>query len=63
MEEIKVKINKDGTLSYEVKGVQGQSCKDLTKLIDAMSKKTESVNTAEFHAERGDDNRLTNGRF
>jgi hypothetical protein len=63
MEEIKIKINKDGTLSYDVKGVQGSSCKDLTKFIDAMSKSTESKNTAEFHAERSDDNRLTNGRF
>jgi hypothetical protein len=63
MEEIKVTINKDGTLSYEVHGVQGSSCKDLTRFIDAMSKGTQSTNTAEFHAERGDDNRLTNGRF
>jgi Protein of unknown function (DUF2997) len=63
MEEIKVRINKDGTLSYEVKGVQGSSCKDLTKFIDAMSKGVESKNTAEFYMERGDDNRLTNGRF
>ena len=63
METLKVTINKDGTLSYDVKGVQGASCKDLTKFIDAMSKKTESVNTAEFHEEKVDVNRLNNGRF
>ena len=63
MEILKVKINKDGTLSYDVKGVQGTSCKDLTKFIDAMSKKTDSTNTAEFHEEKVDVNRLNNGRF
>ena len=63
MEEIKVTINKDGTLSYEVKGVKGSSCKDLTKFIDAMSSGHDDHNTAEFHEDKGKDNLLNNGRF
>ena len=63
MEQIKVTINKDGTLSYEVSGVKGSSCKDLTKFIDAMSKGGESKNTKEFYEGKDDNNLLTNGRF
>jgi hypothetical protein len=63
MEQIKVRINKDGTLSYEVKGVKGESCKDLTKFIDALSTRSESKNTNEFYEGKSEDNRLTNGRF
>lgn len=47
-EEIKVVIAPDGSLSYTVKGVKGQSCKDLTKAIDALGTVTENKNTAEF---------------
>jgi hypothetical protein len=63
MEEIHITINKDATLSYEVKGVKGTSCKDLTKFIDAMSKGGESKNTKEFFEGDNEPNRLTNGRF
>lgn len=37
MEEIRIKINADATLEYEVKGVKGRKCKDLTKIIDAIA--------------------------
>lgn len=63
MEQINVTIKKDGTLSYEVKGVKGASCKELTKAIDAMTKGGEHGTTQEFHEEKPDVNRLTNGRF
>jgi len=36
-EEINIKINADATLEYDVKGVKGRKCRDLTKLIDAIA--------------------------
>lgn len=38
-EKIKVKISKTGEIEYEVEGVKGKKCKDLTKAIDAISGK------------------------
>ena len=50
METIKVTINKDATISYEVKGVKGKSCKDVTKFIDALSNTTiETKKTTEYY--------------
>ena len=50
METIKVVIAADGSMSYEVKGVKGRSCKDLTKTIDKISGKVlESKTTHEYH--------------
>lgn len=37
-EQIKVKISKTGEIEYEVSGVKGKKCKDLTKAIDEISK-------------------------
>lgn len=48
MQEIKVVILPDGSLSYTVAGVKGKSCKDLTKAIDALGVVTETKNTAEY---------------
>lgn len=48
MQEIKVVIEKDGSLSYTVKGVKGSSCKALTKAIDALGNVTETKNTGEY---------------
>lgn len=48
MEEIKVVIAADGSLSYTVKGVKGKSCKDLTKAIDNLANVTESKTTQEY---------------
>lgn len=50
MEEIKIKIHADATLSYEVRGVKGRTCKDLTKALDAISGKVlETKTTGEYH--------------
>lgn len=48
MEEIRVTINRDGTISYEVRGVKCEGCQALTAEIDAMSKGTSSKKTNEF---------------
>lgn len=37
MEKIKVKISKTGEIEYEVNGVKGKKCKDLTKAIDEIA--------------------------
>lgn len=39
MEKIKVQISKTGEIAYEVSGVKGKRCKDLTKAIDEISGK------------------------
>lgn len=48
MQEIKVVILPDGSLSYTVAGVKGKSCKDLTKAIDALGVVTETKTTGEY---------------
>ncbi len=49
-EEINIKINADATLEYDVKGVKGSKCRDLTRLIDAIAGGAviESKATTEF---------------
>ena len=60
MDQIKIKIGKDGAMSYEVHGVKGESCKDLTKLLDAMGKGVVSKDTPEMFEKKDEPNRLTN---
>lgn len=48
METINVVIQPDGALTYEVKGVKGKSCKDLTKAIDALGTVTGTKTTSEY---------------
>ena len=58
MEKIKVIIKKDGSLEYEVKGVKGKGCMDLTKFIDKLSGKIlENTKTSEYH-EREDPSKV-----
>ena len=60
MQRIKVIINRDGTLEYEVSGVKGKSCKDVTKFIDTLSDKTiETKNTGEYY-QQGNPNQIQN---
>lgn len=50
MQKIDITINNDATIEYKVSGVQGKSCKDVTKFIDLLSDKTlETKNTTEFY--------------
>ncbi len=63
-ETIEVTIKRDGTLSYEVKGVKGASCKELTAAIDAMTKNDGlRGNTDEFYETPPEKNQLFNQRF
>jgi len=48
MEKIKVVINKDGSLEYDVKGVKGKGCKALTEFIDKITKVISSKKTSEY---------------
>ena len=50
METIKITIAKDASMEYEVSGVKGKSCTDLTKVLDDISGKVlETKKTAEYH--------------
>ena len=62
MQTIKVKIAKDGTISYEVNGVKGKSCKDLTKFIDDLSTVVDSQNTCEYNARDIEQEKITSKR-
>jgi len=60
MEKIDIIIKKDASMEYEVSGVKGKSCQDLTKLIDKISGKVlENKKTSEYH-ERENKERLRN---
>jgi hypothetical protein len=48
MEKIKVTVKKDGTIEYQVTGVKGRSCKEVSKFIDSLGKVTESKTTSEY---------------
>ena len=62
MQRIKVTINKDATIEYEVSGVKGKSCKDVTKFIDALSSKVVTTrNTHEYFLEPPNKNMLRGG--
>lgn len=45
MQEIKVKISKTCEIEYEVQGVKGKKCRDLTKAIDEIAGKIISTET------------------
>lgn len=49
MEKIKITIKKDCSIEYEVKGVKGKGCKELTKFIDKLGNVIESKVTSEYH--------------
>lgn len=48
MEKIKVTVKKDGSIEYQVQGVKGKGCKDVSKFIDSLGKVKETKNTAEY---------------
>lgn len=49
MQQIKIEISKTGEVQYEVAGVKGKKCKDLTKQIDDLCGKVlDSQVTGEY---------------
>lgn len=53
MEEIKIRIGKDGKVNLSVSGVKGGSCKDLTKALEkALGVSTETKQTTEFYEQK-----------
>ena len=60
MERIDILIKKDASIEYEVKGVKGKGCQELTKTIDEISGKVlESRKTNEYY-EKEQKERLRN---
>jgi len=49
--EIDIQIRPDGTLSFEVKGVKGRKCQDLTKFLEELGQTLSTQNTSEFYQE------------
>jgi hypothetical protein len=50
MQEITIRVSKNGKVNLGVLGVKGGSCKDLTKAMEkALGSTTESENTQEFY--------------
>ena len=60
LEEIEIVIDENGDVSFDVRGVKGKGCADLTKkLDDALGKVTRRKHQADyFHREH---NRLRQG--
>lgn len=49
MEKIQIEISKDGSISYEVHGVRGAGCRNLTRAIDQIAGTVlETKNTREY---------------
>lgn len=50
MEEITIRVGKDGKINLSVAGVKGTSCKDLTKALEKAIGSVESTkNTSEMY--------------
>ncbi len=51
IQEIDIFINPDGTVKFEVRGVKGKKCLDITKSVEEAlgGSVTERVHTDEFH--------------
>ena len=60
MESIIVHIDSTGAIQYEVKGVKGRKCTDLTKAIDQLANVVETKKTAEFYQAATEAQRVQN---
>ncbi len=49
--EIDIQIRPDGTLFFEVKGVKGRKCQDITKFLEELGQTLSTQNTSEFYQE------------
>lgn len=53
MEEIKIRIGKDGKVNLSVAGAKGSACKDLTKALEKALGQVESTKaTAEMYEQK-----------
>ena len=49
--EIDIQIRPDGSFSFEVKGVKGRKCQDITKFLEELGQTLSTQNTSEFYQE------------
>lgn len=50
MEEITIRIGKDGKVNLNVNGIKGSNCKNITKALEkALGMVVETKNTGEFY--------------
>ena len=53
MEEIKIRIGKDGKLALSVNGMKGDACKSVTKTLErALGMVVETKNTGEYYEQQ-----------
>jgi len=53
MEEIVIRVGKDGKINLNVAGIKGGSCKDLTKALEkAFGSVVDTKNTGEFYEQQ-----------
>ena len=58
---VKVEIGPDGTMTYSVEGVKGESCTDLTAFLDDMGDAAQLCKTDEFYETSEVEDQLTLG--
>jgi hypothetical protein len=47
--DIDIQIRPDGSFSFEVKGVKGRKCQDLTKFLEELGQTLSTETTSEFY--------------
>jgi len=57
-EKIKIVIKKDATIDYQVEGVKGKSCTEVSKFIDQLGKVVETKTTPEYNQAETERNRI-----
>jgi hypothetical protein len=49
--EIDIQIRPDGSFSFEVKGVKGRKCQDISKFLEELGQTLSTETTSEFYQE------------
>jgi len=50
-ESIQIKIKRDGTLEFTIKGVKGTKCEDIHKALERLGKTVKQDTTSEMYEE------------
>ncbi len=53
-EEIEFTIRPDGSVEYTIRGIQGSSCDDLSKIFESLGEIEKSVRTGEYYENESD---------
>ncbi len=53
-EEIEFTIQPDGSVEYTIRGIQGSSCEELSKIFESLGVVEKSVRTADYYEKETD---------